>query len=204
MDHKFSILLDGGFVTKLLSKRLGHFPGVTDIEAECTRIKTHAALQGYTLLRIYFYDATPATGKMKNPVDGSALNLGTTKTHSEHTSLLQSLEMRPDFAIRKGETVVHGWELGYLAMKSMTKKPRKPTAKDFVPNIEQKGVDLRIGLDIARMALRTLVDVIVVVTGDSDFVPAFKFARREGIRIYLDHMGHGVKRELKVHTDLIL
>jgi uncharacterized LabA/DUF88 family protein len=52
--------------------------------------------------------------------------------------------------------------------------------------------------------LRALVDVVVVVTGDSDLIPAFTFARREGIRIYLDHMGHGVKRELKVHTDLIL
>jgi hypothetical protein len=34
-------------------------------------------------------------------------------------------------------------------------------------------------------------------------IPAFKFARREGVRVYLDHMGHGVKRDLKVHTDLI-
>ena len=52
-----------------------------------------------------------------------------------------------------------------------------------------KGVDLRIGLDIARLSLRRLVDVIVVVTGDSDMVLAFKFARREGVRVYLDHMG---------------
>ena len=73
-----------------------------------------------------------------------------------------------------------------------------------MPNIEQKGVDLRIGLDIARLALRDMVDIVVVVTGDSDLIPAFKFARREGVRVYLDHMGHGVKRELKVHTDLIL
>lgn len=88
-------------------------------------------------------------------------------------------------------------------MRALSKAPRKLTATDLVPNIEQKGVDLRIGLDIARLALQHIVDVIVVVTGDSDLVPAFKFARREGIRIYLDHMGHGVKRELKVHTDLI-
>jgi uncharacterized LabA/DUF88 family protein len=59
-------------------------------------------------------------------------------------------------------------------------------------------------LDIARLSLRQLVDVIVVVTGDSDMVPAFKFARREGVRVYLDHMGHAVKRELKAHVDQIL
>ncbi|MBN9305065.1 hypothetical protein [Devosia sp. 67-54] len=65
-------------------------------------------------------------------------------------------------------------------------------------------MDLRIGLDIARLSLRQLVRVLVVVTGDSDMIPAFKFARREGVRVYLDHMGHGVKRDLKAHTDLVL
>lgn len=81
---------------------------------------------------------------------------------------------------------------------------RALAANDLVPNIEQKGVDLRIGLDIARLSIRQLAQVIVVVTGDSDMIPAFKFARREGVRVYLDHMGHGVKRDLKAHTDLIL
>jgi uncharacterized LabA/DUF88 family protein len=77
-------------------------------------------------------------------------------------------------------------------------------AEDLVPNVQQKGVDLRIGLDIARLSLRQLVEVIVVVTGDSDMIPAFKFARREGVRVYLDHLGHGVKRDLKAHTDLVI
>ena len=49
-----------------------------------------------------------------------------------------------------------------------------------------------------------MVDIIVVVTGDSDLVPAFRFARREGVRGFLDHMGHGVRRELKAHADIIL
>jgi uncharacterized LabA/DUF88 family protein len=48
--------------------------------------------------------------------------------------------------------------------------------RDLVPAIEQKGVDLRIGLDISRLALTRAVEAIVVVTGDSDLVPAFKFA----------------------------
>jgi uncharacterized LabA/DUF88 family protein len=49
-----------------------------------------------------------------------------------------------------------------------------------------------------------MVDIIVVVTGDSDLVPAFRFARREGVRVFLDHMGHGVRRELKAHADIII
>ena len=45
------------------------------------------------------------------------------------------------------------------------------------------------------------VQALVVVTGDSDLVPAFKFARREGLRIFLCHMGHRIKRELLIHAD---
>jgi uncharacterized LabA/DUF88 family protein len=48
------------------------------------------------------------------------------------------------------------------------------------------------------------VDALVVVTGDSDMIPAFKFARREGIRVYLCFMGASVKRDLKAHADRIL
>ncbi|PWB84339.1 MAG: hypothetical protein C3F11_01900 [Methylocystaceae bacterium] len=39
---------------------------------------------------------------------------------------------------------------------------------------------MHIGLDMARLALRETVRAIVVVTGGSDFVLAFKFVRREG------------------------
>ena len=97
-----------------------------------------------------------------------------------------------------GDTTVGSgpsWKIGDSAYKSMIKNPRVLQAEDLVPNITQKGVDLRIGLDIARLSLRQLVSTIVVVTGDSDLIPAFKFARREGLRIVLDAMGHSIRRE---------
>jgi uncharacterized LabA/DUF88 family protein len=156
------------------------------------------------LLRVYWDDAVPASGALTNPIDGSKINLAASPVYSANISLHQALELQPDFALRMGESGVYGWTIGQSAMKALTKSPRAPTAKDLVPDIQQKGVDLRIGLDISRLALRSLVSVAVVVTGDSDLIPAFKFARREGVRIYLDHMGHGVKRELKVHSDLLL
>ncbi|MCC7385225.1 MAG: NYN domain-containing protein [Deltaproteobacteria bacterium] len=46
--------------------------------------------------------------------------------------------------------------------------------------------------------------VLVLVTGDSDFVPPVKFARREGILVYLEALGHGVRPELKAHCDRTL
>ncbi len=203
-DKKFAILMDGAFVIKKLNGHLKRPPNIADIDGECERIMRNPALHGLSLLRIYFYDAKPATDQIKNPIDGSLINLGNSPVHARNTSLHQSLELRQNMAFRAGETVVHGWQLGEKALLSLAKYKREIESRDLVPNVEQKGVDLRIGLDIARLSLCKFVDVIVLVTGDSDFIPAMKFARREGIRVYLDHMGHGVRRDLKVHCDMIL
>ncbi|AXK83803.1 NYN domain-containing protein [Pseudolabrys taiwanensis] len=197
--------MDGGFIKKKLQQRNKHFPTVAEIEAEVQRIKISPQLAAFSLLRVYFYDAPPASGRLTNPLDGTALDLGSHPHYRANVALQQGLEMQPDFALRQGDTAVHGWALGNAAMQNLAKNgARTLAAADLVPNIEQKGVDLRIGLDIARLSLGKLVDIIVVVTGDSDMVPAFKFARREGVRVYLDHLGHGVKRALKAHVDIVL
>ena len=52
--------------------------------------------------------------------------------------------------------------------------------------LRQKGVDMRIAIDIASLTLKKHVRTIVLVAGDSDFVPAAKMARREGVEFILD------------------
>ena len=75
-------------------------------------------------------------------------------------------------------------------------------ATDFEPDLKQKYVDVKIGLDITWLASKRIVEKIILVTADSDFVPAMKFARREGVQVILVTLGHmRLKRELKVHTD---
>lgn len=75
------------------------------------------------------------------------------------------------------------------------------TESDFELDVVQKGVDMRIGLDIASMAFRQQVTQIVLIAGDSDFVPAAKHARREGIDFILDPMWQGIKAGLSEHID---
>ncbi|HAT48961.1 MAG: NYN domain-containing protein [Nitrospirae bacterium] len=67
--------------------------------------------------------------------------------------------------------------------------------------LRQKGVDMRIGLDIASMTLKKQADTIILVTGDSDFVPAAKLARREGVEFILDPMWQNVNDDLFEHID---
>jgi uncharacterized LabA/DUF88 family protein len=67
--------------------------------------------------------------------------------------------------------------------------------------LRQKGVDMRIGIDISSLTLKKLVDTIVLVAGDSDFVPAAKLARREGIEFILDPLWQQVNSDLFEHID---
>lgn len=68
----------------------------------------------------------------------------------------------------------------------------------------QKGVDMRIGLDIASITLKKQADTMILVTGDSDFVPAAKLARREGVEFILDPLWQKVSDQLYEHVDGIV
>ncbi|MBH2019875.1 MAG: NYN domain-containing protein [Burkholderiales bacterium] len=67
--------------------------------------------------------------------------------------------------------------------------------------LRQKGVDMRIGIDISSLTLKKQVDTIILVAGDSDFVPAAKLARREGIEFILDPLWQKVNPDLFEHID---
>ena len=194
---RHAVLLDGGFVTKRLRARLRRFPAAEDVVAECRRISAHPALAGST--------RGPPSASPRTPFDATTLNLARTEQAHAFQILHDSLELMPDVALRMGEVVVRGWRIDDHGVKELARTRRLPCATDVRLSLMQKGVDLRIGLDIARLALRRLVDTLVIVTGDSDLVPAFRFARREGLRVYLDLMGHpSVRRELRAHVDLVL
>lgn len=82
-----------------------------------------------------------------------------------------------------------------------TIKLEELTDKDFALSVSQKGVDMRIGVDISALAFKKQVDRIILISGDSDFVPAAKQARREGIDFILDPMRSPIKDDLYEHID---
>ena len=75
-------------------------------------------------------------------------------------------------------------------------------ASDFVPTFNQKGVDMRFGLDTAWLASNRIVEKIVLVTSDHDFIPAMKFARREGVLVTIATIGTDPAGGMKCHADL--
>ena len=60
---------------------------------------------------------------------------------------------------------------------------------------------MRIGIDIASITLKRQANIIILVSGDADFVPAARFARREGVQFILDPLWQNISADLFEHID---
>lgn len=207
MRARYAVLLDGGFITKKIYGKNRRHATADDVEAECARIQRLPHVAEYELLRIYYYDAPPSDEQVRHPVTGGKLNLASTTRFREAQSLYDRLLQKPNVALRMGETRLapDQWRIKPRVTNELKQTPRVLSDNDFVLDIGQKGVDIRIGMDMARLALRELVRAVVVVTADADFIPAFSFVRREGVKVILDTMGHtNARADLKAHADIVL
>jgi uncharacterized LabA/DUF88 family protein len=199
---KYAVLIDGGFIRRRLGSPAAPMT-LLQVKRFIERLREHPALSQSALYRIYWYDAQPLEGIAKRPLKGGQVNFGDTTRARTQRALLRDLGALPHVSIRRGDLVFRGWRI-----RNGRLPERDPSvtlaAADLEPNIQQKGVDMRIGLDIASLTMKRHADIVVLVSGDSDFVPAMKFARREGAQLYLVPLGHGVRSEMLEHADVVL
>jgi len=203
---KYAIIIDGGFLKKKLGWKLKKkIIQPQYIIKHCQDLSNHADLKDHELFRIYYYDCPPYQKMGTNPINQTQINFSNTAYATQNQRILDTLELTPGFAVRKGVLGLRGWKLGDKALRDLkSQKTSTLNASHLVPDLSQKQVDMKIGLDIAWMSIKGIVNRIVLITGDSDFIPAMKFSRKEGVVIYLNCLGHPVSRELKVHADRII
>ncbi|MFA7233197.1 MAG: NYN domain-containing protein [Terrimicrobiaceae bacterium] len=91
-----------------------------------------------------------------------------------------------------------------VQLKKLADLWRNLSPDDLRLGLRQKGVDMRIGIDITTLTLKKQVDTIILVTGDSDFVPAAKVARREGVEFIIDPLWQSVNDDLHEHVDGVI
>lgn len=200
MDAKVNILIDGGFFKRKYKELTGEHADADAVVKEVSKIMQ--AIQeksGDTcrdiLFRVYYYDCNPFGGKAKNPDTKEEVDFSANRTYEFTEKMLKDLKQQERFAVRLGELSFDGWE-----KKEKTDKNGN-VATYHIPKLRQKGVDMKVGLDMALMALKHLVEKVVLVAGDSDFIAPMKFARKEGLLVYLYSMGHRIKSQLTEHCD---
>lgn len=77
-------------------------------------------------------------------------------------------------------------------------------SRDIYPDIRQKGVDMRLGLDFATIAFKRQAERVVLLANDADYVPAVKLVRREGIKVALDPLWTRAAEDLREHVDYVV
>jgi uncharacterized LabA/DUF88 family protein len=205
-----AILIDGGFFVKRFRKiePHNHSDHVRAAELAFRWSLAHlnqGANQKKQLYRIFFYDCPPLTKKAHNPISGRAVDFSKSEEAIFRQGLHDSLRAKRKVALRLGHlSELVSWTVSPSCLDQILKGKKKVeelSEADVFPNVRQKGVDMRIGIDISSLALKKQVDQIILVSGDADFVPAAKLARREGIDFVLDPMWSNVPQGLLEHID---
>ncbi len=179
-------MMDGGHVRALAKQaRKPYTPDyIEKIAAACV-------LPNETPLRILYYDCAPFSGHLRLPISGDI------KEYRAEDGWLRQLAHKDLFAVRLGVLKPRGFE-----RKVPLSQPQPLTDDDFKPVFEQKGVDMRIGLDMAVYSSNRAAERIILLTNDSDCIPAMKHARRAGLQIVLvQHATRKANPDLKDHAD---
>ena len=205
-----AIMVDGAFYQKRAKTLFGEKTGqerADELYEYCLRhLRERSGGQEKYLYRIFVYDCPPSEKTIMHPLTQRSVWLKKTDLYTWTNSFHQALSSKRKVALRMGELLesTAGYVLSQEAVKRLCRgelQVSELTERDFRLDIQQKGVDMKIGLDIASLAYKRLVDQIVLIAGDSDFVPAAKHARREGIDFVLDPMWHTIKPSLNEHID---
>lgn len=201
-----AIVVDGGFYRRRAQKLLGEknpSERADELMKYCYR---HLRNFNADLYRIFYYDCPPSDKHVYHPLTRETVHLKKSSQYLWMIQFLHELTSKRKVAVRRGEELQT--QQGYLLRGSTVKKLCNGkmalddlTERDFFLDITQKGVDMRIGVDIASLAEQGNVNQIIMISGDSDFVPAAKYARRQGIDFILDPMWSAITPNLNEHVD---
>lgn len=216
---KAAILIDGGYFLKRLPIVRPDIDSA-DPEAVAGSVrqlvrrhldqlnKVHSLPNPFQLLyRTFYYDARPYCGKAHKPISNSAIDYAKTDQARFRERLFDFLRSSRNLAVRLGEVRKdnrRSWILSPEPQKELLNGRlvvEDLTDDDFTPALRQKGVDMRIGLDIASLAIKGHANIIILVSGDSDFVPAAKLARRESVQFVLDPLWQHIPADMNEHID---
>ncbi|MCK9524213.1 MAG: NYN domain-containing protein [Proteobacteria bacterium] len=198
------VMIDGGFLVKKYKTATRKHLEAEDVKKIANNILATYSLDGESH-RIYYYDCPPNSEETLYPISKTKYSFGSTTAFKKRTEFINALKKEDFFSVREGVLAFKGWVLkdSCFDKRSGQVIPSALTDDCFKPNLQQKGVDTKIGLDIAWASYEKIAKNILLVTGDSDFVPAMKTARRNGVFVYLFTMNHGVRQDILLNADVL-
>lgn len=143
------------------------------------------------LIRVFYYDCRPYQGEAPLPVSGDLYHF------KSGGGWLDELASRDYMCVRTGMLKFRGWKPKMLPVPSSGL-----TDQDFRPDFEQKGIDLRVGLDLAHVIENRAADRVVLVAADTDLIPAMALARSSSVQLIgVDFPNAPLHGEILSHFD---
>lgn len=205
---KTAILIDGGFYrkrSKLLFGNKSPQDRAKELQEYCNYL-LRSKFENRNLYRIFYYDCPPSDKTIYHPLTHKSVNLKNSEEYAWMLDFISELTKMRKVALRMGRLSEDDvqYQLKYDTLKKLFQNKIDLSdidENDFQLTIKQKGVDMRIGVDISSLSFKKQVQQIILIAGDSDFVPASKQARREGIDFILDPMQAHINADLFEHID---
>lgn len=117
------------------------------------------------LYRIFFYDCPPLEKKLQNPVNKRGVDFSKSDEAKFRLELHEHLRAKRKVALRLGHLSNETpWTIKPYVIEQLLKGKKAFSdlaVNDVMPNVRQKGVDMRIGIDISSLSIKKQVDQIV-------------------------------------------
>ncbi|NWF92118.1 MAG: NYN domain-containing protein [Syntrophaceae bacterium] len=129
-------------------------------------------VEGRELLRTYYYNCLPYQSSPPTEEESQRF--------ARKERFFSYLRRLPRFCVR----------LGKLAYRGMTNDGKKI--------FEQKGIDTLLSIDMVNLAATKQVSNIILLAGDSDYIPAVEVVKSHGVGVILYHS----QKKDSYHVDL--
>jgi uncharacterized LabA/DUF88 family protein len=159
---RLAIFLDGAYIDYLLRDQFDNVRIDYNLLSQAiTRRIAEQTIGGIDLLRTYYYHCLPYQSNPPTQAES--------ERYGRMRSFVASLERIPRFQVRLGRLAYRG------------------NRADGSPILEQKRVDMMLGVDLALLTAKQQITHAALVAGDSDFLPAIEAAKPQGVLLWLFH-----------------
>ena len=157
---RLAIYIDGGYFDQI-SRNIGVRVDFDKFVNEILTVVADRTPDPLDLLRTYYYDSLPYQSDPPTPEERDRF--------AGKRRFFEALRRIERFQVREGRLAFRGYD------------------KRDKPIFQQKRVDLMLGLDFALSSSKRQITHAALIAGDSDFIPAVKVAKQEGISVWLFH-----------------
>ena len=130
------------------------------------------------------------------------------ETYYSHLKFIDELRKIPNFVVKTRKLQVHSTKellkekqelIDSMDLCNNCKPIVNENILDAIGNVKkkEKGVDVMLAVDLVESAITRKADYLILISGDSDFIPAMELAKENNGEVLSVSLAKGYSRELR-------